>query len=419
MRVTILNQFYAPDLSATAHLCRSLAEHLAAGGAEVRMVTSRGGYVAESGAAADGSDGGVTVHRLWTPRLGKANLLFRLIDYASFYVAALARMFTLPRQDVVVTLTTPPLIGLAALAHRLLHRDVKTVLWNMDCYPDIAETTGVLRRGWPASRALEWLVRRQFRRLDHVVTLDSAMTDLLKERYAPGGDGLPFMVIPNWEPADLFPHPVTEPAHASPEKPFVVLYLGNAGYGHRFGTVLDAAERLRGRPIRFLFIGGGRRWREIADAAEARNLDNIELRGYVPKEETPSVMAAAGAALITLSNDSKGVMSPSKLHSNLAMGLPIAYVGPTGSNVDEAIAAFRCGVSVRHGGDEQLADYLCRLTDDAPLHAEVRKNARRAFETRYSDRVTLKAFERLLDKVLEPGADINRPPAAQQPSANC
>ena len=30
-------------------------------------------------------------------------------------------------------------------------------------------------------------------------------------------------------------------------------------------------------------------------------------------------------------------MSPSKLHANLAAGLPVLYVGPEGSNVDEAI----------------------------------------------------------------------------------
>ena len=44
-----------------------------------------------------------------------------------------------------------------------------------------------------------------------------------------------------------------------------------------------------------------------------------------------------GVALITLDERSIGVMSPSKLHANLAAGLPVVYVGPQGSNVDEAI----------------------------------------------------------------------------------
>ena len=55
-----------------------------------------------------------------------------------------------------------------------------------------------------------------------------------------------------------------------------------------------------------------------------------------------------------------GVMSPSKLHSNLAMGLPILYVGPEGGNVDEAIRRFGCGVSLRPGQTQEVADFIAR-----------------------------------------------------------
>ena len=42
--------------------------------------------------------------------------------------------------------------------------------------------------------------------------------------------------------------------------------------------------------------------------------------------------------MICLPNDEiLGVMSPSKMHGNLAMGLPILFVGPKGCNVDEAV----------------------------------------------------------------------------------
>ena len=48
MRVTIINQFYKPDLSATAHLAASLAEDRAKRGDEVTVITSSGGYVEAS-----------------------------------------------------------------------------------------------------------------------------------------------------------------------------------------------------------------------------------------------------------------------------------------------------------------------------------------------------------------------------------
>ena len=410
MRVLILNQFYKPDLAATAYLCGSLAEGLAESGAVVSVVTSRGGYVAESGEVERAADENPRVHRLWTPRLGKKNLLFRMTDYASFYFAALLRMIFLPRQDVVITLTTPPLIGLAALAHKCLHPSTKIVLWNMDCYPDVVETSDIINRGGFISTVWQWFTRLLFKFLTHVVTLDSAMTELLEARYSPKKKKLPYTVIPNWEPLEMFPTPSYDPPPVSDEDPFTVLYLGNAGFGHRFETVLDAAERLGDDPLRFVFIGGGHLRKEIGDGAEERGLKNVELRGYVPKEETPAVMAAAGAALITLTDDSKGIMSPSKLHSNLAMGLPIIYVGPEGSNVDEAIRDYDCGVSVRHGDAQGMVDYLKRLRQDDDFHRQTRENARRAFEQSYCDQVTLPQFDDVL-RIVTGGAWSPEPTA--------
>ena len=75
MRLTLINQFYTPDLSPTAHLSDSLANHRVALGDEVTVVASKGGYVAASGAAASERDSNPRVHRIWTPRLGKARSL--------------------------------------------------------------------------------------------------------------------------------------------------------------------------------------------------------------------------------------------------------------------------------------------------------------------------------------------------------
>lgn len=399
MRVTILNQFYAPDLAPTAHLSASLAEHLASRGDEVRVIASRGGYVAASESADSSAAAGPRVFRIWTPRLGKSRHLFRIADYAAFYMGAAWKILTSPRQDVIVTLTTPPLIGLTAAGHKLLHRGTKAVLWNMDCYPDVLETTGMAKRGGLMSGSLASLVRLQFRWTDHLVTLDQAMSDLLLGRYLKKGRDLPTTIVPNWEKADLFPRPNLTPQPVSAERPFLVLYLGNAGFGHRFDTVLAAAKQLQGEPIQFLFVGGGRRWDDIRTAADEAGLTNVEMRGYIPKEETPALLASADAALITLDDSSLGIMSPSKLHSNLASGLPIVYVGPINSNVDEAIRDFDCGVSLRHGETDALVQQLRSLLSDSQRRAALRQNARRAFDERYNDGATLPRLAGVIDAV--------------------
>lgn len=397
MRLTLVNQFYAPDISPTAQLASSLAEHRAARDDRVTVITGRAGYLeglAPTGPLQTGP--GLRIRRVWTPDLGKSSVGRRLLGYVTFLAGSVVRLVALPRQDVIVTMTTPPFAVLGALLHKLLHRRTRVVLWSMDCYPDAAERFGELRPGGVVSRMLRAVNRVAFRHLDHVVSLDGAMQELLVSQYSPAPDGPVATVIPNWERLALFPANDVKPWLGYDELDVdgrtIVLYLGNTGVGHRFDTVLDAAARLEDDAL-FLFIGGGARWDELAQAADERGLANVVLRGYVPKDETPAVMAGADGALITLDQRSLGVMSPSKLHANLAAGLPILYVGPEGSNVDEAITSTGCGVSLREGDVDGLVAAVRSLRGDAGARAR----SRQAFEERYSDEATLPRWDAILD----------------------
>ncbi|MGH9276096.1 MAG: glycosyltransferase family 4 protein [Acidimicrobiales bacterium] len=397
MRLTLVNQFYAPDISPTAQLAASLAEHRAAHGDLVTVITGRAGYLeglAPTGALQTGP--GLRVRRAWTPDLGKSSVARRLLGYVTFLIGSVVRLVALPRQDVIVAMTTPPFAVLAALLHKALHRRTRVVLWSMDCYPDAAERFGELRTGGLTSRVLRAVNRMAFRHIDHVVSLDGAMQDLLVSQYSPAPDHPAATVIPNWERASIFLAGEAKPWEGYDELDVdgrtVVLYLGNTGVGHRFDTVLDAAARL-GDDAVFVFIGGGARWDELTNAVDERGLTNVRLRGYVPKDDTPAVMAGADGALITLDERSLGVMSPSKLHANLAAGLPILYVGPKGSNVDEAIVETACGKSLRQGDVDGLVTAVRGLRDDP----EARARSRRAFEEHYSDEAALPQWDAIID----------------------
>lgn len=399
MRLTLLNQFYAPDISPTAQLAASLAEHRAQQGDEVTVITGRAGYL-EGLSTTDVTRPGrstVTVRRVWTPDLGKSALWRRLTGYVTFLVGATVRLLVLRGQDVIVSMTTPPFLVTSAVLHRLLHPRTRIVLWSMDCYPDAAERFGELRPGGLVSRVQRRLNRWAFQRVEHVVCLDGAMLELLRSQYAAGPDQPAFSVVPNWERLALFPQPEgIEPWSGYSELDVgdrtVVVYLGNVGVGHRFDSVIDAAAALRDEAL-FLFVGGGARWQELETAVRIRGVANVVLMSYVPKEVTPGVMAGADGALITLDDRSLGVMSPSKLHANLAAGLPVIYVGPEGSNVDEAITRFGCGTSLRQGDVAGLIDAVRSLRTDLA----VRATARKAFEEAYSDAAALPRWDALLE----------------------
>jgi len=404
MRVAFLNQFYAPDISPTAQLTASLAEHRAAQGDQVTVFASYGGYVANSPTAQREGDATANprVRRIWTPRFGKASKLKRIADYACFYLLASWRMLTLREQDVVVTLTTPPFVACIALLHKMLHRETKIVMWNMDCYPEVAERAGVFRYGGLISRVLRGINRFIFRRIDHLVVLDTAMAELLIGAYQPTNRSLSVSIIPNWERLQLFPATARPPRWEAFDQlqlddQFVIVYLGNTGYGHQFEGVIEAAKQLSAEPVTFLFIGGGSRWDELKKRVADAKLNNVVLHGYIPKEQTPSVMAGVDAALITLRDEALGVMSPSKLHSNLAMGLPIVYIGPAGSNVDDAIVNHDCGGSFRHDQVQCMVEFIRKLHLNPEYVAQLKANARAAFDNAYCDRQTLQQFDQVFE----------------------
>ena len=404
MRLLLLNQFYAPDISPTAQLTASLARHRAARGDTVTVVASAGNY-AEQGQVSTIADPGVSVHRVWTPRFGKATVLKRCADYGAFYLGALALLARLPEQDVIVSLTTPPYIAWAAILHKRLHPRARVVLWNMDCYPEAAERLGKLKPGGAVASAMRTLNRSLFAQLDHLISLDRAMDSLLMSQYAPAMPPLPSSIIPNWEPLAFYaPDPKLRAwsglkEHGLEDR-FIVLYLGNMGEGHEFETVLAAAEALREEPVTFLFIGGGGRQREVKAEAERRGLTNVVVTQYVPQAELRSAMASAGCTLISLRDDCLGVMSPSKLHANLAMGLPVLFVGPKECNVDEAIDRFGCGVSLRIGDVASVVAFVRSGLSNTPDFQAYGRRARAAFESTYCDTRALPRFDAVLESLV-------------------
>ncbi len=414
MRITIVNLYYPPDVSPTARLAASLAEHRAGLGDEVTVVTSRGRYVEGPPAGGcDGHDDRVTVHRIRAPRRGAVSIASRAAQYLAFYAGAAVRLFRLPRQDAIICLTTPPLIGAVGVLHRWTNpRNLrsKLILWNMDCYPDILEVAGLIPRDGIAARICRRLNRWLFRRLDHVVCLDDAMRERLSASYG-GGRRVPsFSVVANWEPKARFP----DPAHVQPwagrqrlglGDRFVVLYLGNAGYGHELDVVIDAARALRGDDVVFLFIGGGVHHRRLGQTAAAEGLDNVLFHPYVPEQELPAALAVGDLGLISLADDAVGVMSPSKLHGYLAAGVPVAYLGPPGSNVDAAIERFACGVRVGHGDTGALVELVRRCITDGAWHTAMKRRARAAFEEAYCDDTALPKFDEVLDEMVSRPCD--------------
>ena len=410
MRLTILNQFFYPDHSATSQLMTELAQNLGEHGFEVTALASRGRYNGGGALPPRENYSGVRIERAWATSFGKTCLPGRLADYLTFYLAAFWRLLTLPRQDVVMALTTPPLIGLIALIVGRL-RGIRFVALMEDLYPDVAVALGVVSPKSLLARLLDWLTRMMLKHADRIIVLGDCMLERVVAKV--GAEARRRIdVIHNWaDGEEIVPLECgkngffTERGLANLNDKFVVLFSGNLGLVNEFSTVLEAAHSLRARSdIVFVFIGEGSRSAEIRSFVNENGLDNVRMLPYQPRETLRRSLASGDAMLITLAEGLAGLSVPSKTYSGLAAGRPLLFVGDQRSCVARLIRQNDCGATVAGGESGRLAEIIAGWAEDRGEAIRLGGGARALFEQRFDRRVAVESYVESLTTCLNGAA---------------
>ncbi len=383
-RLLFINQYYWPDHASTAQHLADLAEALAAEGFECHVLCGQGAYKPGSPRLPKQEiHNNVHIHRVPATSLGRRSTLTRMIDYLSFYARAVALALFLPRFDAVVTLTTPPIIGLVGTILRRL-KGTRHVYWSMDLHPDASLAVGHLSPN-RLVRSLAWLSDFVYRQADKVVVLGPYMADRIIAKKA-----RPDRVtqVPVWSRRDeVYPlarqgHPLRASLGLSDK--FVAMYSGNLGIAHSFEEFLEAARRLQVREdIVFLFVGGGPRLAEVRAAKECEGLDNVVLLDYFPREQLHVSLSVADVHLISMRREMTGIVVPGKLYGVMASGRPAIFVGPEHCESADTIRQADCGLTIRLGDVAGLVEGLTRLAADQALAQQMGARGRAAFLSNY------------------------------------
>lgn len=380
-RIVFINQYYWPDHASTAQHLTDLAEALAEAGHDVHVVCSRGGYrPGRPARPVREVHNGVTIHRASATALGRRSMLHRYADYLSFYVLAFWIALRLPRFDVVVTLTTPPIIGLIGTMLRRFKKS-RHVYWSMDLHPDASMALGKMRKSSPVVKLLAWISDAVYRAADRVVVLGPYMADRIA---AKGAKPARIEMVPVWSRRDeIYPlpregHPLR--AELGLADSFVIMYSGNLGLAHSFEEFLDAARLLRERrDIVFLFVGEGPRLSEVRTAREREGLENVRLLDYFPREQLHASLSVADVHLISMRPEMTGIVVPGKLYGAMASGRPTIFVGPAHCESADTIREAGCGFTVRQGDADGLVAAITQLAANPDLASEMGERGRMAF----------------------------------------
>jgi glycosyltransferase involved in cell wall biosynthesis len=384
MHVAFFNRSFYPDTTATSQLLTDLCEDLIRDHAcRVSVVAGVpllpvAGTAAMRGVLTRETHHGIEIFRARGTRFSKKRIAGRVSNYVTYFLSACYAGQRLDRPDIVVALTDPPIIGLAAwLSGRRFGAPL--VMAFKDLFPEVtvliddfhSDTVNAVLQG-----VNKFLVRR--------AACNVALGETMRQRLIDNKGAPPekTTIIADWaDTTAVAPGPKRNPfseAHGLADK-FVVMHSGNIGLSQSLETLVEAAALLRDVPdLRVVFVGEGVKKAELQARANALGLANVVFLPFTPKERLAESFAAADVFVISLQKGLAGYIVPSKLYGILAAGRPYVAAVEDRCEVAALTRAHRCGRLAEPGNPRDLADQILAFHRDRALAAEAGANARLA-----------------------------------------
>jgi hypothetical protein len=157
MKILLLNQTFYPDAVATAQQLTDLASYLVEQGHEVNVIAGCRGYEnRDKTFPAEEIHRGIKINRVRSTGFGKQRFILRIFDALTFDLSLLVKLIFFPKQDVVVSFTSPPLVGIFGAIFCAI-KGGKSVQWLMDINPEAAFAVGYIKRRSLVGRVLNWV----------------------------------------------------------------------------------------------------------------------------------------------------------------------------------------------------------------------------------------------------------------------
>lgn len=351
MKILLLNQTFYPDNVATSQQLTDLAAFLEGKGHQVSVIADHRAYEDRRRKfPLHEVWKGVHIFRVRSSGFGKARLRFRIVDSFTFLCSLVLKLLRFEPQDVVISFTSPPLIGLFGMIFCWM-KGGKSVQWLMDMNPDAAFEVGYLNRYSIPGRVLNWIFEKTLQGASSIVVLDRWMKERVVQH---GADPSQVMVVPPWS--------VIKPRESGHEEQvkqfrlehglsdkFVVMYSGNHSVVHPLDTLLQTAKQLKDRnDIAFVFIGAGLRTKDVRKWKEEFGLENIIQLPLQPRDRVKTSFGSADLHCVVMGPGMSGLVHISKVYSVLASGKPFLFVGPRESHVGDLLFVCPSGTPVAH-----------------------------------------------------------------------
>lgn len=401
MKILIVTQWFDPEPTFKGLL---FAKKLVENGHQVEVITGFPNY--PGGKVYDGYKikayqkeliDGVVVHRVPLYPSHDGSAFKRILNYVSFAASSLlCGLFKVIKPDVIYSYHPPLTTSLSALFIGMFRR-VPFITDIQDLWPDTLAATGMLTNP-KALSIVEKVCQFVYHRAAKIVVLSPGFKARL---VAKGIADSKIELIYNWcDESALMNSRSTQLSLPTNDK-LNIVFAGNLGFAQGLPAIVEAAHLLSQRNVsaNLVLIGDG-----VAKAAAQQQvaelqLDNIYFLPRVPMQEVGTLLKAADALLVHLTDDELfSITIPSRTQAYLAVGKPIV-MGVDG-DAAQLIKAAQAGVSCKANSAESLANAVEQMvTLNADERQQMANNAHDFYHKHLSLAHGVKKFVAVFEEV--------------------
>lgn len=300
--------------------------------------------------------------------------------------------------DVVIAFTPPPIIGLIA-SKISTHYGARSIFSVGDLVSELFKA----EKRWSKKilgRIIQSIETAGFRRCDAVVGVTPSSVEYIRSQTK---DSQITEVIPDSVDTNLY-YPLPRDNKYSQQQgwgdSFVVSYVGNFGQAQDFSPLPQVVSACSDLDAKFICVGGGLKYDELAKTAEKLGNPQWEIWGYQPIETTAMINASSDLCLILLDIKVTRGSFPSKLYTIMACARPVLYYGPCNSDIARLIQENDLGWTVETGDIGGFVQAVREAHVNSERRERMGRNGLKLVEKMYSSQVIAQKYHELIERVL-------------------
>ncbi len=348
---------------------------------------------------------GIKIIRVRVKDFDKKNKKSRIIHILSYFLNSLTATFKVGRQDIVYTISQPPILGgVLGNLGRIITKG-KLVYNIQDFNPEQIMAVSYFKNSLALKLGM-LIDKHTCKKSSLIITVGKDMQDTLIKRFY-NRDVNNNVVINNWiDEKEIYPLSKNDSkVKKFREKygltnKFVIMYSGNIGLYYDLENLVKIFVKYKNyKDIAFVFVGEGNVKDKLINIVNENRANNIIFIPYQDKKDLIVSLNAADIHLVTNSKGIKGVSVPSKIYGCLATNIPIYGILEEESEAWNIIKSSNCGLVVETENYEEIRKNLEMIIKEKEKFIKKHSTGRSYLEKHFTKDKSIEKYREVLKKL--------------------